>query len=123
MKKQRERELKAKMEVSKPIFCHLTLFPLYNDDASLIRTCILIHNVVDSSKLAAISHLLIGMWLCSGSFEAYIVVHYIPGPAAMVWPVWPWTYWFLREENGVAWILSNSYITSTRDVSGLNHEI
>ena len=37
----------------------------------------MIHNVVDSSKLAAISHLLIGMWLCSGSFEAYIVVHYI----------------------------------------------
>ena len=28
------------------------------------------------------------------------------GPAAKVWPVRPWPYWFLREKNGVAWILT-----------------
>ena len=28
------------------------------------------------------------------------------GPAAMVRPVWPWPYRFLREKNGVAWILT-----------------
>ena len=28
----------------------------------------------------------------------------LPGPAAMVRPVRPWPYRFLREKNGVAWI-------------------
>ena len=32
------------------------------------------------------------------------------GPAAMVWPVRPWLYWFLREKNGVAWILTHACV-------------
>ena len=30
----------------------------------------------------------------------------VPGPAATVRPVRPWPYQFLREKNGVAWILT-----------------
>ena len=33
-----------------------------------------------------------------------------PGPAATVRPVRPWPYWFLREKNGVAWILTYAFI-------------
>ena len=46
---------------------------------------------------------------CAGAADHVIVQHASKastGPAAMVRPVRPWPYRFLREKNGVAWILT-----------------